>query len=360
MNKSGSHIALFVILISALQSYAQVQSAHAPGDTVYRYGTELDRNYESFASINLQTIQFPCVDRFIVIPSSMPGCDYELYKKDYREIYQLDATLAIFKGLQGPDPFMGKSMTLNFLNEGVPMVRSSRKDDFYERSRNAFIFQYKLEHLADQLREWARLNGVNQIRESGSLNTKASYKRPDSFNTLYETIEGFVIDNVWNYQVQMIEVKADQWRSLDRSIEPILDTYFGDLKYHFLSFYGYNSLAEKARITMEPVYRFYYNLDKKTGRYLDCNHSAPTVYVFPNPTFGALKAKFSKAKAGRYTFKISNIIGKLIWQTDMELVRAGQQFNIELPGLSKGVYLYKVVDPAGNVIQSRRLIIVDP
>ncbi len=360
MFRSSLYITFVILLGMSQQLFSQVQTAHSIGDTIYRYTTKLDRSFDRFAAINLQLLQFPCVDQFRVIPSSMTDTDYELYKPGYRELYELSATKLFSKGYQRPEPFMGKANNLMFFNKSVPIVRSTRKDDFYERSSNSFLISYDLSDLTEELKEWAALKGISEIRVSGQLNTKSNFKQPDVFNNLYEDIEGFVIENVWNYQLSTIEIKKGKWETISRDSDDLLKHYFADQKHRFLSFYDFDTMAEIARLGAEPDFYFQYNTKEKFGRHLECDHLGESVYIYPNPTFGALKAKFSMAVAGTYRFAISNIIGKTLWETELQVRMSQQQMNIELPGLSKGVYLYKILNPAGEIIQSRRLIIVDP
>jgi len=352
-------ICLCFILVS--DSYSQVQTAYNIGDTVYRYTTELKNETQSFSSINLLYLQFPCVDQLVVSKSVYSNVDYELSKKGYREFYDLDATKLYLVGGEIPDPFLSSNNSAVLYDNKIPMARSSRKDDFFEQSKNGFSFSYDYEELNQELKLLLDEFSAKEIMITGSLQTNHTYKRKDKFDTLYELIEGFVIESDMLYAVKKIELnRVGAWEEIFKGSNEALKQYFGDIKINYLSFYSYESLAEIARIQILPQPKFYYNSDIEIGRFISCNYSGPSIYVYPNPSFGDVKAKFSRAKTGIYEFKISNIIGKPLWSKNLQISRSNQEINIELPGLSKGVYLYKISDPQGKVIQARRLILVEP
>lgn len=351
-------ITFVLVFVSVARS--QVQTSWILGDTVYRYSTGLDMATQRFSDIRLSQMDFPCVDELLVRPSSLAEVDFELTKKAYREFYDQDATVVKYKGLQGPDLYLGKSGTLLVFKNALPMARSARKDDFYEQTENDIFLLYTKDELPKELSDWLSSKAASSIRISVLLRSKHSYKNKDSFDNLSKNMEGFVIKNELDYLLTTLEIKKETWEEVDRSSNEILQKYFGDIHHEFLSFYSYESLAEQARITLEPENSFYFHSSTRLGTHLECNYSGAGLYVFPNPTFGELKVKFVNSSLGDYDFIVSNIIGKVLWQSSIRLDRSNQEVYLELPALSKGVYLYKIKDPTGRIVQSRRLILVEP
>ncbi len=352
---------ILILAVSPLMLLkSQVQSAFNIGDTIYRYSSTLKNETQRFSSINLQFIEFPCVDLFVVKKSSILNVDYELSAPDYREFYRLDATVNSFVGSYSTDPFLYSSNNLMVLKNAVPLVRSNRKDDFYEQANNEFYIVYKSDQLNRELRIWAEQNDFTELRVSGQLFSTHSYKHKDLFDNLDALIEGFTVQGEMNYNVNLIEGKKSKWESINIESSEPLKQYFDDVKIKYLSFYSYESLAEVARLTLSPVPSFYFHSNSPVGRHINCSHKGANVYVYPNPTFGNLNLKFTNSSEGMYTFSLSNIIGKSLWSTKIDLQRPNQELPIELPNISKGIYIYKVTDYTGKILQSRRLILVEP
>lgn len=351
---------ILLVSFSENEMCAQATTAHAIGDTFFRYTARLDKSLESFEDVNLQMLQFPCSDKLAVVSSNMNGTDYELVKPAYREFYDIEGTTLYLKGIQGPDPFLGKPLSILFFNEGIPMVRSNRKDDFYARTTNSFVLVYNQKDLKGGLKEWAIDQEIQSIRINGKLKTISSYKTQEQFNNYFAILDGYVIEHNWEYAVETIDVKRETWRQTETEEYLFLSPYFSPIENSFLSFYPFDNMKEAARIISSPYNGFHFNIHQPIGRHIECDYSKTMVYIFPNPTFGPVKARFSNGAQGSYSFIISNIIGKRMWEKELYVGGQNQELDIELPSFSKGVYIYKIVDNNGNVIQSRRLVIVDP
>ena len=63
--------------------------------------------------------------------------------------------------------------------------------------------------------------------------------------------------------------------------------------------------------------------------------------------------------AGTYTVKISNILGKKIWETNYKIDKSGI-FKENLSHLSKGPYLYSITGPDGERILPKKMTIMKP
>jgi hypothetical protein len=79
--------------------------------------------------------------------------------------------------------------------------------------------------------------------------------------------------------------------------------------------------------------------------------------LYPNPTYNIGKILISNLESGRYKLVLYNIIGKKLWDRDIEvngqtIIR--ENFNF----LVKGTYLLAIQDINGNVIKTTRINII--
>lgn len=91
----------------------------------------------------------------------------------------------------------------------------------------------------------------------------------------------------------------------------------------------------------------------------DCSLNLPTaqyknldVYAFPNPSSG--KVTFSNAPAGS-AIQIINVLGKSVLKANLKT----ENESIHIGSLSRGVYLYTVTLPNGQILPSRKLVVKD-
>lgn len=359
------YICSLVGLIVCLQSIAthlsaQDEPSYSLTDTIYRYGTSLDNDVRSFAGIKLPYYQFACVDRLAVKESSRHNTDIELSAGPYREFYQLGKRTLLFSGMQGPDIFQPRSRQMMVFNEPWPLVSFYRKEDFYKSTSNEFVNVLSLEDMESDLKDWAIGEGIDKLRLIGTVSTTHTYKRADRFDDLDTLMQGFVTETEAVYSIDQIEIYASQWENVQRDEEKVLQDNFSNIRYKFQSFFPYDSMVEIARLVLEPKPYFYFHSSRQLGRHTDCKYMEESIYIYPNPTFGELKAKFTNASKGIYRFTISNIIGKKIWSGQLDITRSNQELPVKLPYLPKGVYLYNIRNPENKLVQSRRLIIVEP
>jgi Secretion system C-terminal sorting domain len=85
----------------------------------------------------------------------------------------------------------------------------------------------------------------------------------------------------------------------------------------------------------------------------------PSVSAFPNPAVEWVRFDCYNLPADDYTLKIFNIIGRQVWAQDYTL-SGNKGIRIELENFKKGTYLYSLVSKKGQVIGTKRLVIVKP
>lgn len=108
--------------------------------------------------------------------------------------------------------------------------------------------------------------------------------------------------------------------------------------------------------TVEQV-RFKDNITTPT---IEANSpGAATIQAYPNPAVEWVRFNCTNLPSGYYTLKIFNIIGKVVWKENYQLV-GSKSIRVELDDFKKGTYLYSLVDAQGNVIGTKRLVVLKP
>lgn len=83
----------------------------------------------------------------------------------------------------------------------------------------------------------------------------------------------------------------------------------------------------------------------------------PEIFVYPNPSFGNVRFDFLNLSAGNYELEIYNILGTKI-RTERVSISGNKTLPLDLTGLKKGTYIYRLVDSQKNTIRSKRLVII--
>lgn len=346
------------MLFASVGSKAQVVHAFSVGDTLYKYSTNLYKDYKKFSDIQLSTLHFPCTEEISVINSSRPNTTLELHSLLRKEYVHLKGTTMSITGYENVDPFFGLPMVGVNLENPVPISRSTHKDDFYNKVESDVFFIYKTTDLNGEIRIWADKNNVTEFRVSAKLKWVTSYKHKDTFDNLDEVIQGFVIENTKTFSLSSLEIKKEKWKPIEVTSDRVLSECFSTKTFNYYSFFDYRSLAELARLNLKPVLSFEYNTHRKFGKSDVCNLNNRQVYLYPNPTFGDVKLKFINSKSGSYTFSLINVIGKEIWSHDFKIKSSNQEVLVPMPFLNKGIYLYSIENQNGERIEARRLTVV--
>jgi hypothetical protein len=86
---------------------------------------------------------------------------------------------------------------------------------------------------------------------------------------------------------------------------------------------------------------------------------AAGIQAFPNPAVEWVRFDCKNLPAEWYTLKIFNIVGKVVWKENYQLA-GNRSVRIELQNFKKGTYLYSLVDSKGNIIGTKRLVVLKP
>lgn len=85
----------------------------------------------------------------------------------------------------------------------------------------------------------------------------------------------------------------------------------------------------------------------------------PGVYAFPNPAIVTVRFEFTNLPVGQYELSIRNILGVEIWKNDYYLT-GNRTERVDISNLRKGTYLYSLKDDRGNILTTKRLVVVRP
>lgn len=84
-----------------------------------------------------------------------------------------------------------------------------------------------------------------------------------------------------------------------------------------------------------------------------------SISAFPNPAIDWVRFDYVNLPSDEYTLKIFNIIGKEVWKETYQLTGT-DHFRVELDKFKKGTYLYSLANKKGNVIGTKRLVVLKP
>jgi TonB-dependent SusC/RagA subfamily outer membrane receptor len=92
---------------------------------------------------------------------------------------------------------------------------------------------------------------------------------------------------------------------------------------------------------------------------IDLNMSNSKVTVFPNPVVrDNFKVNFKQSLAGQYDVQLVDLSGKIVFQKRVNIGMINQTENIVVDkGISKGVYMLKIVDRSKKLVSSGNLVL---
>lgn len=147
---------------------------------------------------------------------------------------------------------------------------------------------------------------------------------------------------------------------------------------------GGGGLSQFLKNDTITTYRFYSSTDKEeiavatmandlsstsTVRFKNNATTTPThelspvsnasISAFPNPAVEWVRFDCTNLPPDEYTLKIFNIIGKVVWKETYQL-SGSRSIRLDLDNFKKGTYLYSMTDKQGNIIGTKRLVVLKP
>jgi len=85
----------------------------------------------------------------------------------------------------------------------------------------------------------------------------------------------------------------------------------------------------------------------------------PSIKAVPNPVINDLRFEIDNVSAGSYIIRIKNILGELKIEKKVT-IDSSDVIPVDIDALRKGSYFYILEDSNGNVISTKRLIVLRP
>ena len=140
--------------------------------------------------------------------------------------------------------------------------------------------------------------------------------------------------------------------------------FFGEItttSYHYFSNLSKEPIAVVTTDsdTEEPNRVEFKVVDNIINTNLSLSNQQPSLFAFPNPSYGDLRFDFQNLRPGNYAIKIYNILGMEVWKKEF-WVAGNRSIKVNLGQLRKGTYLYSLVNAKGKTLATKRLLIVRP
>ena len=229
------------------------------------------------------------------------------------------------------------------------------------KSRHRVQFEFELERRELPVSLQSDLPaGTRRIRVSG---TKTITRQTDAWGSLLLPGEVWKANRIKVSERTAIRFfDAGTGKSLPYFDEKMTgQVYPFPLFRQYYEFWTGEHLFAAARIHMEPGTGKMRSIEYQARPYgsdkIDLKARRNDFILYPNPTYNVAKIYISVENPGTYALAIYNIIGKKLWQEEIELQGTGilkENFGF----LPKGTYLLSLLDENGNILRTIRLMIV--
>lgn len=143
----------------------------------------------------------------------------------------------------------------------------------------------------------------------------------------------------------------------DKILKSIYPNTGNNVSYVFFSNSSKYYFAKINYSTSTNSYIIKYQNDNSEDNILKINNKKKTFVIFPNPTYDIAKFLISNYSNGKYKLEIYNIIGKRIWDTDV-IISSNSLLKYNFSFLRKGTYLVALKDKYGNILTTKKLVII--
>ncbi len=92
---------------------------------------------------------------------------------------------------------------------------------------------------------------------------------------------------------------------------------------------------------------------------LDDAPGTASVQALPNPAVDKVRFECNNLPSDEYTLKIFNLVGKVVWRETFQ-ASGRRVIHLDLDDFNKGTYLYSLSNKKGEIIGTKRLIVVKP
>lgn len=81
--------------------------------------------------------------------------------------------------------------------------------------------------------------------------------------------------------------------------------------------------------------------------------------AFPNPAVNDVSITTNGFEAGQYHISVYNMLGRIVKRQAIDIT-GDSSFRLDVSDLSRGTYLYNTSDPTGNMLITKRLVVIKP
>lgn len=84
------------------------------------------------------------------------------------------------------------------------------------------------------------------------------------------------------------------------------------------------------------------------------------VIAYPNPAINDLSLSMTGFTPDTYYINVFNMIGRMVMPTQSVEITGDSSIRLNISDLNKGIYLYNITDTFGNVLITKRLVVLKP
>ncbi len=294
-----------------------------------------------------------------------PDADMVVRRGAFETYYQSFNNKIIESGRSGLDPILNL-LDITYYNSGELVFRRapmSYGDHFSDQS--SFVITAPssiipdslapgLGNLVDSLRLEVASSIVSDIDGWGTLklpDSEYDVLRQKSVNTVNSVL--FIYNQVFGWQ------EVDPSNPLFANFADIL-AQLGErtiTSYQFFANDNKEIIADVLASDTTDVVAVVYKGDMTSGLPV-VNAADKNVLAYPNPTFGNITFELRNLPRDRYKVVIYNIIGKKLWEKQMDMYTG--RLVADVSHLRRGTYLYSVIDSKGLKVSTKRLMIITP
>ena len=84
----------------------------------------------------------------------------------------------------------------------------------------------------------------------------------------------------------------------------------------------------------------------------------PDIFAYPNPSYDVVRFQLSDLPDGKYQLKLFNILGVPVKDTIIEVDDRRETIALDLGEMQRGTYLFRLQDPRGRTIKTKRVVLI--
>jgi len=349
---------LSTVLLFCLGATGQAQGL-VIGNKIHEYSVKLTQNPGALIHQRMHQHEFPCVKLSNIEKSDIPRTDFVLEQIDGKILLGMKDEVLIWKGIDGKDPFLKVPDKYLQFRGGVPIFNFSDPQSFDFKDEFNLYIEYKAERLPEDLQSWSATNNIEKLKVKSTVDYETKflevlYTREDKSKPSVR-LQRKIFFNILSVQGKV----ANKWVDFKLADHELLQSYFQDLEIIDVRISDKENPMGKIVFQESPEMELRFNSNNSLLQIPVCEPGLSQVYVYPNPSFGALNLSMIDLKEGRYTLDIYNLVGYKMWSQVVSLDRPKALYNFDLSFLETGIYVYGLKDERGTYVQTRRLVILE-